>query len=204
MSKKAHWEQIYSTKQIKSLGWYIPHIQPTLDWISKLNLDSETPIIDIGGGASTLVDDLLEAGYQNMTVLDLSGSALLSAKTRLGDKAGTINWLEADITLPVVMLKSYYVWHDRAVFHFLTEADQEKYLNNLKKVLIPGGHLITGTFALEGPDSCSGLPVVRYDAKELSDKLGTEFVLLKQQKELHITPWGMEQMFLYCHFQRVL
>jgi len=159
MSTKAHWEQIYSSKQVKSLGWYVPHIQPSLDWVKALKLGLDTPIIDIGGGASTLVDDLVAVGYQAITVLDISKSALSSAKARMRDKAGLAAWIEADITLIDLPADRYKVWHDRAVFHFLPEADQQRYLNTLRCTLQPGGEVIIGTFALDGPDTCSGLPV---------------------------------------------
>ena len=203
MNQKDHWEQVYSTKLTQKLGWYVPHLQTSLSWIKGLNLAVGAPIIDVGGGASTLVDDLLEAGYRSITVLDISKKAVSTAKARLGKRAELATWLEGDIT-SVDLPKHYFeLWHDRAVFHFLTEQKQQrKYRENLKKALKPGGHLIVGTFAPEAPAKCSGLPVQRYSPEQLEDTLGGEFELKRHHKELHITPGGVEQMFLYCQFRR--
>ena len=167
--------------------------------------DRDAPIIDVGGGASTLIDDLLDAGYRSITVLDISEKALLSAKARLGKKAGLVKWLDGDIISVDLPSHSYELWHDRAAFHFLTVLEQQrKYRNNLLKALKPGGHLIIGTFAPEAPPKCSGLPVQRYSAKQLGDTLGGEFELKRHHKELHITPGGVEQMYLYCLFRRTI
>ena len=205
MSRKDHWEQVYSTKPTEKLGWYKLHLQTSLTWIKGLGLPLDAPIIDVGGGASTLVDDLLDAGYRSITVLDISAKAMSSAKARLGEKAGLVTWLDGDITSVDLPIHSYELWHDRATFHFLTMIEQQrKYRDNVLKTLRPGGHLIIGTFAPEAPPQCSGLPVQRYSAEQLADTLGGEFELKRHHLELHITPGGVEQMYLYCLFRRII
>lgn len=201
MSQKDHWEKIYSSKLSEKPGWYKLHLQTSLTWIKELSLGADAPIIDVGGGTSTLVDDLLDAGCRSITVLDISEKALSSAKARLGKKAELVTWLNADITSVALPAHQYELWHDRAAFHFLTELDQQrKYRDKLLKALKPGGHLIIGTFAPEAPPKCSGLPVQRYSQEQLGNTLGGEFELVRHQKEQHITPGGVEQMYLYCHF----
>lgn len=203
MNQKDHWEQTYSSRSAESLGWYKPHLQTSLSWITALKLPINASIIDIGGGASTLVDDLLEAGYQSINVLDISENALSAAKTRLGEKAQLINWVVGNITSVELPPQHYELWHDRAVFHFLTEHEQQcQYRDGLLSALKPGGHLVIGTFAPEAPPKCSGLPVQRYDLELLQNTLGDEFELKRHEKEMHITPGGVEQMYLYCYFQK--
>ena len=203
MSKKDHWEQVYATKPTKRLGWYKPRLQTSLSWIEKLGLTTDAPIIDVGGGASTLVDDLLGAGYRSITVLDISENALSSVRSRLGEKAERVAWLNGDITSIDLPANHYELWHDRAVFHFFTEPDQQrKYRDKLLSALKPGGHLIISTFAPEAPPVCSGLPVQRYNLQPLMDTLGDKFELLSHQKSKHVTPGGVEQMYLCCHFCR--
>lgn len=204
MSQKKHWEHIYSTKPAKKLGWYVPHLQTSLSWIKGLCLTVDAPIIDVGGGASTLVDDLLAAGHQTITVIDISEKALASVRVRLGRKAEMVTWMGADITSVDLPKNSYELWHDRAVFHFLTTLEQQqKYRDNLLRALKPGGHLIIGTFAPEAPPKCSGLPVQRYSLEQLETMLGAEFELMRHRKKLHITPGGVEQMYLYCDFRKL-
>jgi ubiquinone/menaquinone biosynthesis C-methylase UbiE len=203
MNQKDHWEQVYSTKLTEKVGWYKRHLQTSLDWIKELSLAADVPIIDVGGGASTLVDDLLGAGYRSITVLDISEEALCSVKERLGKKAKMVTWLNGDITSVVLPDDHYELWHDRAVFHFLTELDQrQKYRETLLKAIKPRGHLIIGTFTSEAPPKCSGLPVQRYNLEQLQDTLGPEFELVRHHKEKHVTPGGLEQMYLYCCFRR--
>lgn len=205
MSQKDHWEQVYSTRPTEKLGWYVPHLKTPLNWIKGLGLAVEAPLIDVGGGASTFVDDLLDAGYRSITVLDISEKALSAVKARLGKKADLVTWLVGDITSIELPKQHYELWHDRAVFHFLTLLEQQrKYRDNLLRALRPGGHLVIGTFALEAPPKCSGLPVQRHSPVELQNALGGKFQLERHQKELHITPGGVEQMYLYCHFRRAL
>lgn len=203
MNQKDHWEQVYSNNPTK-MGWYEPHLETSLSWIKGLNLAADAPIIDVGGGASTLVDDLLDAGYGSITVLDIAINALDTARKRLGRKAQQVIWLKGDITSVDLKPNSFELWHDRAVLHFLREPEQQKkYRDNLLQALKPGGHLIIGIFAPEAPPSCSGLLVQRYSPGELGQMLGRGLELERHQKELHITPDGTEQMYLYCHFRRI-
>jgi SAM-dependent methyltransferase len=203
MNQKDHWEQVYSTRLIQKLGWYEPHLQTSLSWIKGLNLAVGAPVIDVGGGASTLVDDLLEEGYRSITVLDISEKAASTVRARLGKRAELATWLEGDITSIDLPKHHFELWHDRAVFHFFTEQKQQrKYRENILNALKPGGHLIVGTFAPEAPAKCSGLPVQRYSPEQLENALGGEFELKRHHKELHITPGGVEQMYLYCQFHR--
>ena len=203
MNQKDHWQQVYSSRQAENLGWYKQHLATSLSWIQALNLAPEDHVIDIGGGASTLVDDLLEMGYRSITVLDISENAIATARLRLANKADQVTWLEGDITSIDLPTRDYELWHDRAVFHFLTEPEQQRmYRDNLLKALKPGGHLIIGTFAPEAPAMCSGLPVQRYSAEQLENMLGEEFELVHQHNELHVTPGSVEQMYLYCQFRK--
>jgi len=205
MNQENHWEQLYSTKPNERLGWYTPHLQTSLTWIKQLGLPTDAPIIDVGGGTSTLVDDLLDTGYRCVTVLDLSENALSSVRARLGNKAELVTWLSGDIVSIDLPIDHYDLWHDRAVFHFLTELDQQrKYRDSLLKALKPGGHLIIGTFAPEAPPQCSSLPVQRYTHEHLEAVLGAEFELICHHREKHLTPSRVEQMYLYCHFRRAV
>jgi SAM-dependent methyltransferase len=204
MSEKAHWEHLYGSKPAEKLGWYEPHLQTSLRWIEDLQLAPDAPILDVGGGASTLVDDLLDAGHRSITVLDISEKALSSAKARLGRRAESVSWLVGDVTLVDMPTHYYLVWHDRALFHFLVSREQQqKYRDTLLRSLKPGGHLIIGSFAPEAPPMCSGLAVQRYSPEQLKSTLGDMFELQNHTKELHVTPGGTRQMFLYCHFHRI-
>ena len=203
MTQREHWEKVYLTNQPDKLGWYKPHLETSLKWIKELDLSEDSNIIDVGGGASTLVDDLLNEVYRSITVVDLSKNALALAKERLGERAKLVTWLEEDITSVPLAARHYDLWHDRAVFHFLTAPEQrQQYRINLLKALRPGGHLIIAAFAPEAPPKCSGLPVERYSADKLESTLGAKFELKRHKKELHITPGGVEQMYLYCHFRK--
>ncbi len=203
MTQREHWEKVYLSNPTDRVGWYKPHLVTSLKWIQELSLDKGANIIDVGGGASTLVDDFLADGYSSLTVLDLSQAALALTKKRLSERASSVTWLEGDITSVDLPACRYDLWHDRAVFHFLITPDQrQRYVANLLKALKPGGHVIIGTFSLEAPPKCSGLPVERYSAVKLERVLGSEFLLKKRDQELHVTPGGVEQMYLYCHFQR--
>lgn len=203
MNRKSHWEQVYASKASDRLGWYTPRLETSVSWITDLNLDLDAPIIDTGGGASTLIDDLLGAGHRSITIVDISDNALTLVKERLGDKAESVIWLPGDITCIALPENRYELWHDRAVLHFLTEVDQQyKYRDQLLRALRPDGRFIIGAFAPEAPPKCSGLPVQRYDREDLENLLGTEFELERHQKEMHVTPGGVEQMYLYCQFRR--
>jgi len=201
-TRQAHWEGVYTTKGEKEVSWYQDDPAPSLDLIALAGVSKPASIIDIGGGASRLVDHLLAQGFERLTVLDLSAAALESAKARLGEKAAKVRWEVADITKwnPP---QAYDLWHDRAAFHFLTdEADQSAYVERVRKAVSPGGHVIIGTFALDGPERCSGLPIVRYDSAALSALLGPEFTLIDARRHDHTTPWGAVQRFQFSTFRR--
>jgi SAM-dependent methyltransferase len=179
-------------------------LRTSINWIEQLGLSADSTIIDVGGGASTLVDDLLDAGYRSITVLDISKEALSTVQKRLGEKSNLVSWLSADITTAGLPCREYELWHDRAVFHFLIESkDRNAYRQNLLKALQLNGHVIIGTFAPEAPPKCSGLPVRRYGEQQLADELGSEFALVNHVKDLHITPGGVEQVYQYCQFRRI-
>jgi len=203
MNRRAHWERIYATRPVERVGWYRPHLDTSLTWIQELNLPRRARILDVGGGASTLVDDLLTLGFEDITVLDLSATALAHARARLGARADRVTWMEADITEAALPEAAYDLWHDRAVFHFLTEPDDRaRYLERLRRALRPGGFLILATFSPEAPPTCSGLPVVRYDLETLVRTIGPGFHLVRHGREHHVTPGGIAQPYLYTCFQR--
>jgi 2-polyprenyl-3-methyl-5-hydroxy-6-metoxy-1,4-benzoquinol methylase len=200
MDVRTHWEKIYTTKEPDEVSWYRPHLETSLALILRSVSDRTASIIDVGGGESTLVDDLLERGFQNITVLDVSHTAIDTNKARLGEKASGVYWLVADITQVELQPKSYDVWHDRAVFHFLTTPEQRAaYVRQVVRSVKPGGHVIVSTFGPEGPTKCSGLDIVRYDADSLHDEFGARFRLVESSKEMHQTPFGSTQQFLYCY-----
>lgn len=203
MQAKTHWETVYSTKAVTSVSWFQEHAQRSLAIIQSTGVSKSARIIDVGGGASTLVDDLLEAGYSSLAVLDLSGSALSAAQQRIGERADTVTWLEADITQADLPSQTIDIWHDRAVFHFLTEAgERAAYVDQVMRAVKPGGHVIVATFAEDGPTQCSGLPVRRYRADELHAEFGEAFTLIHHNKESHLTPKGKVQQFVYCYCRR--
>ena len=196
-----HWEQVYSTRQPDELSWY--QVEPVLSCsiLSGLPVQKDDPIIDVGGGASRLVDCLLARGYSDISVLDIAPAALDLSRQRLQEQAGNVTWIEQDITRFSAVQK-YVVWHDRAVFHFLTNADDRlAYRKVLYQALKPGGYLIIMSFAPDGPQRCSGLNVVRYDADMLQTELGHEMELLETQNHVHRTPWGSDQSFLCAVFR---
>lgn len=200
--RSAHWESVYASKGENEVSWFQESPATSLDMIRQANPDPAAAIIDIGGGASRLVDGLLREGYRSITVLDLSAHALEAAKKRIGPAAASVDWIVADATTwrPA---RSYDVWHDRAAFHFLTEAaDRAAYLERLRSAVHPGGQVIIGTFALDGPEKCSGLPVQRYDSATLAAELGAEFELIEQRHEVHRTPWNSTQAFQFSRFRR--
>jgi SAM-dependent methyltransferase len=200
-SRKAHWERVYATKQPTEASWYEPVPARSLDLIRATGEPLAAPILDVGGGASTLVDHLLRAGYSDVSVLDVAADALDHARARLGNAAARVTWIEADITR-FRSARAFAIWHDRAVFHFLTEADdRERYLGVLRRTLRAGGHLVLATFGPEGPTRCSGLAVRRYSERELSALLGPGFALRLHQLEEHRTPMGTVQQFLYGWWQ---
>lgn len=199
MQSKEHWEKVYSTKSPTEVSWFQQHAELSLKLISDANISGSASIIDVGGGASVLVDDLLADGYQNVTVLDLSGAAIATAKSRLGQAGGRVTWIEANILEVELPALSFDVWHDRAVFHFLTrEQDRQAYVEQVFRAVKPNGLVIVATFAEDGPVECSGLPVMRYSAGQLHAEFGEPFILLGHKKESHHTPGGKEQKFVYC------
>ena len=205
--KKDHWEKVYSDKVSTEVSWYQQHPQQSLELIKATGVDTSARIIDIGGGASTLVDFLLDAGYQNLSVLDISHTAIEQAKSRLDQyangRADSVVWLEQDITR-FAAEKPFDIWHDRAVFHFLTsEDDRSKYVNVMAGALKQGAHVIIATFGLDGPEKCSGLDVKRYSPETMSVVLGDSFQLVETREEQHITPGAGRQSFIYCRFKRL-
>ena len=204
MTFKTHWENIYSTKMPEQVGWYKPHLQTSLAMINRTGVGNEANIIDVGGGASTLVDDLLDTGFEHITVLDLASAALDRARSRLAERSAKVRWIEGDIANVDLSPGYYDVWHDRAVFHFLMATESRKrYVDQIRRALKAGGHSIIATFAPEAPPKCSGLNVMRYSPEQLHRELGKDFVLHEHSKERHITPGGVKQMYLYCRFQNV-
>jgi len=203
MQSKEHWEGIYSTRPATGVSWFQEHARQSVQLIQDTGAASDAGIIDVGGGASTLVDDLLDEGYSSLTVLDLSESALMTARIRLGVRAGDVNWLAGDITRIELPEHAYAVWHDRAVFHFhTTREEREAYVRAVLHAVKPGGYVIVATFAEDGPEKCSGLPVMRYSPHGLHAEFGVPFTLLKQEREEHHTPFGTVQMFIYCLCRR--
>jgi len=199
MDTQSHWDRIYTDKGPTAVSWYRPHLETSLSLIERV-ASTESAIIDVGGGESTLVDDLLWHGFRNITVLDISQTAIEVNKKRLGERSDHVHWLVADITKAELPHSAYDVWHDRAVFHFLTrQNDRTSYVRQVANAVKLGGHVIVSTFGPEGPTKCSGLDVVRYDAESLHREFGVHFRLLESAKELHHTPFGTVQQFLYCH-----
>lgn len=203
MNIKTHWEHIYETKAPDQVSWYQEHAQFSLQHIRKTGIRKTDHIIDVGGGASTLVDDLIADGFQQISILDISGTALQLARQRLGPKANDVKWIEADITRADLLHQAYDVWHDRAVFHFLMQAaDRQRYVDTVRHAVRPDGHVIVATFASDGPDRCSGLDVMRYSPESLHGEFGEDFELMDSTRESHQTPFGTEQRFIYCYCRR--
>ncbi|MEO8302987.1 MAG: class I SAM-dependent methyltransferase [Betaproteobacteria bacterium] len=200
MDSKLHWEKVYQTKEPTEVSWYRPHLEVSLQLIKDAASNRDAHIIDVGAGESTLVDDLLACGYSNPYAMDLSSTALDVAKARLGASANKVTWLCGDVRTFSFGERQFDAWHDRAVFHFLTDPnDRISYVRQVAHAVKPGGHVIVATFGPEGPIKCSGLDVVRYDADSLHDEFGTAFRLVKHRTELHQTPTGSTQQFTYCY-----
>jgi len=199
-----HWEGIYRTKETDQVSWFQTHARSSLHLIQGSDAGLDAGIIDVGGGASVLADNLLDAGYRNLTVLDIAESALETSRQRLGKRAQQVNWLAADITQAQLPLAAYDIWHDRAVFHFLTDpADRERYVRQVLRAVKPGGHVIVAAFGPDGPLQCSGLDVVRYAPEALHAEFGPRFRLLRHEAEVHHTPAGKAQEFVYCYCLRI-
>jgi SAM-dependent methyltransferase len=199
VSTRDHWEAVYGRKAADQVSWYRPHLEQSLELIEGAALGPEAAIIDVGGGTSTLVDDLLARGFTNLTVLDVSPSAIEATRARLGARARLVRWMTADVTQASFEIEAYDFWHDRAVFHFLRgEDERRRYVAAVWRAVKPGGHVLVATFGPEGPERCSGLDVVRYDAEALHAQFGGEFEKVRSTTEVHQTPWGNEQQFIYC------
>ncbi|MFN3812679.1 MAG: class I SAM-dependent methyltransferase [Roseateles asaccharophilus] len=199
MQSKDHWEQVYTSKPEDGVSWFQEHARQSVELIARTGVSKDASVIDVGGGASTLVDDLLADGYRRLTVLDLSEAALAASRKRLGERASSVTWLAGDVTQHVFARHGYEVWHDRAVFHFLTSREErETYVAAVLRAVKPGGHVIVATFAEDGPEKCSGLPVMRYSPDGLHAEFGAPFTLLQQEREEHRTPFGTVQKFIYC------
>jgi ubiquinone/menaquinone biosynthesis C-methylase UbiE len=202
LDTKVHWEQIYNTKPSTDVSWYQTHPSLSLKLIEATGIGKGKSIIDVGGGTSVLVDCLLDKGFKELAVLDISQSALEIAKKRLGIRAENVEWIEADAT-EFQPPQHFDLWHDRAVFHFLTnEEDRRKYVNVLKRTLNASGHIVMATFAINGPKKCSGLDTIQYNIESMNAQLGDEFELLEKFDEIHITPGNKEQKFTYFMYRR--
>lgn len=194
-----HWERIYRTKDPTQVSWYQPETRLSLDLILRVAPDLDAPIIDVGGGAATLVDGLLDAGYRNVTVLDFAPSALGLARGRLGSRAASVVWIAGDVLDVQLRASAYAVWHDRAVFHFLTDARaRTRYVAQVRRAVRVNGHVIIASFGPDGPTRCSGLEVVRYSPEAMHSEFGAGFRLLESVREDHHTPSGATQAFVYC------
>ena len=201
MSNEQHWQQVYTTKAIDAVSWYRPHLETSLRLVQGA-AGADASVIDVGGGHSTFVDDLLQQRYRNVTVLDVSEIALGCSRLRLGKAAESVTWIAGDILTVPLLQSRYDVWHDRAVFHFLRDRQQRMdYVRQVERSLRPGGHLVMATFGPQGPLKCSGLEVCRYDAALLAEIFGSRFQLVESLIEVHQTPAGGQQQFLYCHFK---
>lgn len=202
MDPKVHWEAIYTTKRPAEMSWYQPWPTRSIELLLRAGATRDSAIIDVGGGDSTFAGALLDRGFRDITVLDISGKAIERAQERLRSRANAVKWIEADVRFANLQARAYDVWHDRAVFHFLTQPDERAgYIGQARRALRPGGTLIIAAFALEGPPRCSGLAVTRYDASALARELGDAFVLQETLADVHRTPEGAEQAFTYGVFE---
>ena len=200
LTTKAHWETVYQRKPADSVSWFQPRAQRSLDLIRSITAGRDISVIDVGGGASTLVDDLTADASFDVSVLDISSAALGVARQRLAARSGRVHWIEGDITRIELSEQAYDIWHDRAVFHFLTDVEQRlAYVEQVRRAVRPGGHVIVAAFAPNGPIQCSGLPVVRYSPDTLHAEFGSAFELIEHMNEAHHTPAGAIQQFVYCH-----
>ncbi len=200
MSSRDHWDAVYRTKGSDHVSWFRPHLDRSLAFLEASNLGQTASVIDVGGGASTFVDDLLDRGYTNISVLDLSETALDTARARLGQRVSRVSWICADVTDAQLPVAAYDFWHDRAVFHFLRDPlARSRYVAAVRRSLKPGGHIVVATFGPFGPEKCSGLEVMRFTPEALHAEFGSDFARLADATEIHTTPWGTEQEFVYCY-----
>ncbi|GAB3034469.1 class I SAM-dependent methyltransferase [Oleiagrimonas citrea] len=202
-SRQDHWQTVYRGTSEQQTSWYRPHLDASLRSIDALDLPHDAPVIDVGGGRSTLVDDLLDRGFRDLTVLDLSEAALAQSRARLGAQTASVHWLADDVTETEMPAARYALWHDRAVFHFLIEdIAQQRYLDAAAHATREGGYVIVATFAADGPERCSGLPVARYDAGTLAARFAPHFECVDACRDVHRTPFDTEQPFTYLTLRR--
>lgn len=205
MDVKSHWEHTFEARSPAQTSWYTPHLQHSIRWIEESGLPKTAAILDVGAGRSTLIDDLLARSYTALTALDISESALEEIRQRIGQRASSVRWIAGDVTTVSLSPGRYDLWHDRALFHFLTEpAQRHQYFNQIKRALKPGGLVMLSTFGPEGPVQCSGLAVCRYDRESLAAVFGHGFTLQDAEMETHTTPSGKPQQFLHARFIRAL
>lgn len=203
MDSKAHWTAVFNTKASTEVSWFQPHLDLSLQMISRSGVDPNCSILDVGGGDSSLVDDLVKSGYSNITVLDIASSAIRRARQRIGIAYSNVHWIEEDILLAQLPERHFDLWHDRAAFHFFVDkVARQKYRSQASKALKPDGHLVIATFAADGPERCSGLPTMRYSPEALAQEFEEHFILVESEPEAHKTPQGKEQRFIYCRFRR--
>jgi len=203
MADRTHWDKIYTAQPADTLSWHQAHVERSLALIEACGIAPDAPLIDVGGGASTLVADLCARGYRDLWLLDLSAAALELARKALGDHAAQVRFVAGDVCRVALPAAHFALWHDRAVFHFLTEpAQRTAYVAQALRAVAPGGHLIVATFAEDGPTQCSGLPVVRYSAEALAAQFAAGCELVTSERETHVTPRGAAQSFVYCLLRR--
>jgi SAM-dependent methyltransferase len=195
-----HWESVYGRKQVDQVSWFRPHLDQSLAYVERAALPLDAAIIDVGAGAATFIDDLLAKGYSRLTAVDLSATALDIARNRLGERGAGVKWLVGDITRLELPEKTYDFWHDRAVFHFLRDPDERaRYVATVRRALKPGGHIVVATFGPQGPERCSDLDTMRYSGDQLHGEFGPGFKKVDELTELHPTPSGKQQEFVYCY-----
>jgi len=201
-ARQSHWQRVYTDKRATDVSWYQAVPEKSLELIHASGVRREEPVLDAGGGDSTLVDHLLAEGYSDISILDISGKALQRSRLRLGKAAESVVWIESDVTA-FCPIRHYSLWHDRAVFHFLTDpAERAAYIDVVHKALGPTGQLVLATFGPEGPERCSGLDICRYDIDALRQLLGDRFELRAHELQVHTTPGGSSQQFLYSRWQK--
>lgn len=201
--RRSHWDDVYTTKQADTVSWFQDDPTPSLDMIALTGLGKDAPLVDIGGGASVLIERLLDRGHSDLTVLDIAQAGLAVARTRMGERAALVTWIAQDVTAWQPLKDAFSIWHDRAVFHFLVEkADRVAYMRALDQGVSVDGCVILAPFALSGPERCSGLPVRRYSAELLQAELGQRYALIDQKLQTHVTPSGNHQDFIWCLFKK--
>lgn len=201
---KDHWESVYRTKSADAVSWFSAHLGTSLELLKLAGLGRESRVIDIGAGASTLIDDLLDYGVKSLTAVDISEASLEVARSRLGARAGRVHWIASDVTQLVLPADSIDIWHDRAALHFLVDAEAvRRYVSLAEGAIALGGHAVIGCFAADGPERCSGLPVARRDPRDIAALFASRFKLIESRRETHLTPWGAPQRFAFALLRKV-